>query len=543
MSDQMADIGFRCLGKDSDSNPCIWALIRRFRDAGKLALTPTGVSSSSASTAKTSQDEAQQETNAGLQSQKKKKRKSTGSATWTCGSASMWNQGKPQLCSFFSILRTSGNKISLLRSKAPNAAEINKMQQYGVAAMATPARPLVINSAWTTQRCTEFLADLFPELFAHLNRHPPYADPKASKEVQQQQWLSVIKTQQSVSLAVEKLPTGAVLVEHSKRKGHKATDRVLYIATIIEVPEERIQDWDVETDSESPEEEEGFSDFEMLDEDESPRKLPAKSKGKANAKDKTPVKPRVRVKVESPASDADLPDMKHAAKMRTRLAMGVIPRKKTLPFPNSSGDEKDAIVVSDSDDGDEIVRIDPSTLAASLQAPASLSVLSGSAASTAPPPIEPPSAVASSWTSPLFSSFQQSPSPDFDQHNYHFNSLPPSPAATGNSSGWASTSSLVSSSGHNASGSSDNPGYPYLPPPLPLAQPNTSTSTSTSTFLSSLPSTIIQAPPPPPVPAPAMPSPIMDLPSNEGASVTGPSRLGGFKRGGKSKGFTNPWKH
>jgi len=95
----------RCLGKDSDGEPCICtrctktyvvgeqtlcsncghiesahpeppvvvgALIRKFRDAGRLGNVPTGSSSSSTSPTKATQSEAEAETSNGL----RKKRKS-----------------------------------------------------------------------------------------------------------------------------------------------------------------------------------------------------------------------------------------------------------------------------------------------------------------------------------------------------------------------------------------------------------------------------------------------------------------------------------
>lgn len=43
-------------------------------------------------------------------------------------------------------------------------------------------------------------------------------------------------------------------------------------ATKIEIPSERYRDWSVESDSDWLEEEEGVSDFDMLDSDSTPRK-------------------------------------------------------------------------------------------------------------------------------------------------------------------------------------------------------------------------------------------------------------------------------
>jgi hypothetical protein len=103
------------------------------------------------------------------------------------------------------------------------------MKKYKLAVMSTPKNQLSINTAWNTERCNKFFGTLFPELFTHLARHQPIGDPKASEDSQNQLWLGVIKTNQSVALSVEELPTGASLGQHARRKGHSTSERILYI--------------------------------------------------------------------------------------------------------------------------------------------------------------------------------------------------------------------------------------------------------------------------------------------------------------------------
>ncbi|KAJ7029582.1 hypothetical protein C8F04DRAFT_1187602 [Mycena alexandri] len=149
---------------------------------------------------------------------------------------------------------------------------------------------------------------------AHLARPSPAAtaDPKALEVVQNQTWLGVIKSKQSISLSVVDFPTGATLAAHSKKRGENVLDRTLYLASKIEVAEEHYMDWDVETESESEDDHEE-QDFDMLDGDESP---PVKAEGKKPARRSPQKKKTVTVKVEK----LDLFDMKTAAKMWTRLA-------------------------------------------------------------------------------------------------------------------------------------------------------------------------------------------------------------------------------
>ncbi|KAJ7759940.1 hypothetical protein B0H16DRAFT_1533081 [Mycena metata] len=370
---------------------------------------------------------------------------------------------------------------------------------YKLAVMSTPQNRLIINTGWNTQRCHEFFLALFPELFAHLARHPPAANA-ASEAVQSQTWLGVIKSKQSISLSMTAFPNGATLAAHAKKKGEAVLDRTLYLASKIEVPEERYMDWDVKTDSEG-EDIEDDEDFDMLDGDDTPRKPSVNSQGKKPARP-SPQKKTVTVKIEK----LDLPklklsDMKTAATMRTRLASGTLV-KKTVRVPNSSDDDQPIEV---SDDDEDLPH--PSKLVSSL----------------------------ARRTTPLFTLIDKSPSPVpapepstesesfFDQ--FDFTSLPPSPAANSSGSGWASTSSLVSMSGaHNLPAfTSDIPSIPTgtsAAGSLPMAF-----TVPTSTAPSSAAGWTNTA-------ASAGPSIVVDPPLRT---------IGFLKRAGKGKGLVNPW--
>ncbi|KAJ7438356.1 hypothetical protein FB451DRAFT_1192699 [Mycena latifolia] len=541
----MADDSSRCLGRDPDGDPCIClrvtkthvvddrtlcsnclhiesahpqprrpvgSLIREYRDAGRLGST-SKESASNTPKAKATQSEAEAETNSGL---KKKRKSGTDTEPPTQGSSkAKVKEEKPskkvkgenvQLGHVAALVWGTQGKpsnLKLTRSKAPNSRDIDLMRKYKLAVRASPTHPLFLNTAWDTERCDKFFSALFPDLFGHLDRHPPKADPKASPEVQQQKWLGVIKTNQSVALASEELPTGADLADYAKRRGHSASDRVLFIATKIEVPQDRYQDWDVESDSDEPEEEEPFSDFDMLDEDESPQKSTSKSKGKAKASVKTPVKKSTAVKIEKPEPESD---MKNAAKMRTRLASETI-KWNSIKIPSSSDDGKgEAVVDLVSDDEPDLP--DPSTLAASASQ----------------------SAVTRTQTTPLFTSFidkSPSQSPEHDLPNVFddsdFFSVPHSP--TGNlsahSSGWASTSSLASASSQL--------------PVTPLSNLSTTDMSTSSWAAPSLPVSASSG---------WVSSTSLASEGSAGTSASaGPPQSSGFmKRGGKSKGLSNPWK-
>ncbi|KAJ6467497.1 hypothetical protein C8R47DRAFT_1325974 [Mycena vitilis] len=435
--------------------------------------------------------EAQSETNKGLLAKRKKSTTDTepGPSKKSRATPNPRDSGKSE-----GQWGGQGSR-TLRRTKAPKADEITNILVFNnLGVQSTPDRQLRINTLWSTSRCDKYFASVLPELFGYLENHPPSYRISDPPEIQQQRWLVVIKTNQSVALASSELPTGSDLARHCKKKGHGHGDRILFLATKKKIPSSRYTDWSVASESEDIEEEE---DFDMLDNDagSSPAKPAAsKSKGKGKAKaiakeeeeefegmvdeDSNNVNesksgviletgPTLTVK----AKETELlPDMKAAAKMRTRLGTGAITwNSDVIP---ASVDEP--IIVSD----------DEMELPEIYNLPSSLSL---SAPSTAPGLS---SAVASSWTAPLFTSFADtaaSPEPGPFEDSA-FNSGPPSPGEqfSANPSAWTSTSSLASSSGYmpapspSATASSSSLALPLPLPPVLVSTQSSSTSMSTS---------------------------------------------------------------
>ncbi|KAJ7490568.1 hypothetical protein FB451DRAFT_1165922 [Mycena latifolia] len=466
------------------------SIIKEYRDLGRFGAGLSATSSSSNS--KATQREAEAETNNGL---KKRKKSATDTEPATKGKSNKPEQKRS---------KGSSGDLTLTYTKAPSQTDINLLWKYKLAAMSTPDKPLSINTCWNTDRCDRFFRSLFPELFSHLDRHPPKADPTASQEVQQQQWLAVIKQKQAVALAQDQLPTGAELATYARRKGHSASERILFIATKIAVSADRYKDWNLDSDSDEPEEEED-SNYDMLDSDDSPRKTAPVAKGKAKAR---ALSPAFAVKLEKP-DPVPQSDMKQAALMRTRLSTKSIKKKKFI-IPNSSDDGQPEIIEL-SDEDSELP--DPSTLVASLS---------------------PKSAISAAFTSPLFTSFAKSPSPEdpFPDPFEDADLFAPSPTEniSGPSSGWASTSSLVSSTSQ-AQSASDLPSFFSLMPPPPPASSTPFAASSSSLLSSSLPSATSTGE-----------TSSISLASNRssGSSVAGPFRPSVFLKRGK--GLTNPWK-
>ncbi|KAJ7136485.1 hypothetical protein C8R43DRAFT_1132391 [Mycena crocata] len=518
----MVDDSTRCLGRDSDGQQCICmrcsnthvvdnktlcsncghiesahpeprqpagALIKQLPDAGKLSGPRAGPSSS---VLKATRDEAEAETKDGLQ----KKRKST------------TDTEPPNIHSKKKKAASSKDKDSEIADLAPEDVFIG-MIVFLVCGTAMKGNPgarnrmqaccyvhpgagnsYKVNTGWSTAQCTRYWATVFPELFNYLDEHPAPSDPKASQEIQDQQWLAVIKQNQSVVLSVSELPTGAQLARYCQQGGKKATQRCLFLATKITIPSDRYENWDAPTEDDEMEEEKALSDFDVLDdseeEEETPRK--PKSKGKGKAKEIKLEKSSVKVEEEDSDRESLLPDMKMAAKMRTRIGTKSLVWNG-IKFPTSDDDHPKPIEVSD----DKSELPDASTLT-------SHSHLS----------------LPSSFTAPLF--IDKSPSPDLDGSFDHL--LPPSPTVgdvSGTSSGWTSTSSLA------AAALTSDTSTSHLPN-------NSVGASSTVVSLTSIPS--------------IMSGSSSSLPTTTDAGTSGTAGVvhkssGFFKRSGK--GLVNPW--
>ncbi|KAJ7172907.1 hypothetical protein C8R43DRAFT_943970 [Mycena crocata] len=457
----MVDDSTRCLGRDPDGQQCICmrcsnthvvdnktlcsncghiesahpeprqpagALIKQLRDAGKLSGPRAGPSS----VLKATRDEAEAETKDGLQKKHKsttdteppnihsKKKKAASSKDKDSEIADLAPEDVFIGMIVFLVCGTA-MKVQYFHARfefqLTNMTELNSLEACKLAVMSTPGagNSYKVNTGWSTAQCTRYWATVFPELFNYLDEHPAPSDPKASQEIQDQQWLAVIKQNQSVVLSVSELPTGAQLARYCQQGGKKATQRCLFLATKITIPSDRYENWDAPTDVEDDEmeEEKASSDFDVLDdsEEETPRK--PKSKGKGKAKEIKLEKSSVKVEEEDSDRESFLPDMKMAAKMRTRIGTKSLVWNG-IKFPTSDDGHPKPIEVSD----DEAELPDASTLTSHshLSLP--------------------------SFTAPLF--IDKSPSPDFDGSFDHL--LPPSPTmgdVSGTSSGWTSTSSLA----------------------------------------------------------------------------------------------------
>ncbi|KAJ7777918.1 hypothetical protein DFH07DRAFT_796647 [Mycena maculata] len=210
--------------------------------------------------------------------------------------------------------------------------------------------------------------------------------------------------------------------------------------------------------------------------------------------------------------------MKKAAKIRTRLDSGAV-KRKIFEIPNSSGDERPEVIEL----SDEESQFPEASALAALKASKS--------------------DISSEFVSPLFTSFDKSLSPEQDFStsfdSSEFFSVPPSPSGdvSAPSSGWTSTSSLTS---QPAAPPVSDPNT-SLPSFMTASTDNVPSATTSNGWASS--SSISNTVPSTSMGWASSSSLASNASAGSSSSSANPSHPSFFlKRGGKSKGLTNPWR-
>ncbi|KAJ7804595.1 hypothetical protein B0H14DRAFT_2883633 [Mycena olivaceomarginata] len=191
---------------------------------------------------------------------------------------------------------------------------------------------------------------LLPGPIGFCEKHPYAGDTDASPEIREQVWMGCIKQGRNLSIAGDVLPTGVEIADHCKIPGRSPSDRVVYLVSKVRIPKPRWS-WEEQSDSEDL-----GSDIETVPSEDlvrTPRKPLRKGKGKVKSEPKIKSEP-------DPEAEEDEPDMRKAAKMRTRLSTGTLKKAKPLFIPGSDEPEPEAgpsgssshavVVVSDDED-------------------------------------------------------------------------------------------------------------------------------------------------------------------------------------------------
>ncbi|KAJ7314933.1 hypothetical protein DFH08DRAFT_972326 [Mycena albidolilacea] len=347
------------------------AVICGLRDAGKLLSNPGSV--------KTSREEAQAEMSASLKKKckpdtdteppqpgKKMKGKEREKENKPSKPKSETTEGEDFAFGKWVFLPCGVRDSELQKPKLPPTQEMEAMRRGGLVLLSTPAKPLSINTAWSSDR---------------INR-------EGIEKIPSQLWFGVIKIKQSstVTLTGDDLPNGASLVDHCV-----SSAELLSVAK-INIPKERYSSWDaLETEAESEELE---TDIETLPSEDIVM---------------TPRKPARKIKIKKEAEREG--NMKNATKMRmqTRIASGAKQRKPTTTMPSSS----DNTIPVSSDDENTPVPPEGGPSGSVPQEVVEVSDDEFPPAETLLDGIPLPSTLAQVIRSPLFTAKSASPAPSF----------------------------------------------------------------------------------------------------------------------------------
>ncbi|KAJ7826628.1 hypothetical protein B0H13DRAFT_2374327 [Mycena leptocephala] len=302
--------------------------VRGLQDTAKL-----NASSSSSSTVKAAQEEAATETSAGLRNAEKRKpdsklesvSKKANKGKAVKGKAPKTQGDKIKLGE--AVMVTSGITVRLYilfnyylvsltpmlgylrNSKAPSQQELPEMKRPKLVVLSSPSQPLSIDTSWTNEEVNAKIANLFPQAIAFLRREHPG---------ESQLCLALLHTKILLRLLVLGCPSA---------------DRVLYIASKFKIAKRR---WDWAP----PRSDDLGSDIDTIPSEDvvmTPPKPTPTFKGKGK---------EVKIKVEPEASEVEEPDMRKAAKMRTRLASGALKKKEPLFVPGSDDSPHQAVEIS-----------------------------------------------------------------------------------------------------------------------------------------------------------------------------------------------------
>ncbi|KAJ7024504.1 hypothetical protein C8F04DRAFT_1192320 [Mycena alexandri] len=328
--------------------PSVTALVRGFRDAGKIAgpSSSSSVKALNSSSVKASLQDAEAETSTGLRT---KKRKSDAVAALPVkkskpskGKAKEKSEPEGDLVKYGKAVLLPYGILDgeLRRSKIPTAAALQDLRKAGMVVLSSLTNPLAINTAWDHHEVDSEVHRLFGDPMTWLENHRSDDNRRGSL------WRGAIAHKGNLTLGGDVEPTGVELIDYFKLPGRPIADRILYFACKTRIPERR-WDW-VQSDSDDL-----GSEIDTVPSEGIVRTPPKprpmfKGKGKAI----------VKVKIEA-ESDTEEPDMRKAAKARTRLATGALKKSEPLFIPGSDdmevevglsrSDRGDIVIVSDDD--------------------------------------------------------------------------------------------------------------------------------------------------------------------------------------------------
>ncbi|KAJ7024258.1 hypothetical protein C8F04DRAFT_1192548 [Mycena alexandri] len=451
--------------------------IRSYRDAGQTMGTSV----------KATQEEAAAETNAGLKSGQKKRKSDSRSATDTAPPAKKMAKGKEKeakkgekikLAKVILIVCGLDSDGQLRNSRAPSKKEMVDMRSAGLIVLPSPEKPIVINTAWDSNDVNNYIAKLFPKAMSFLSRQKYRGKPSDGEALKAQLFLGLYKQSHTLTVAGEPFPNGVDIADYSNLR----PDKILFIASKNKIPEHR-WDW---ADSES---EDLGSDIDTVPSEDIAR-TPKRPVPRRIIKVKT--EPGVKTEPD------DEPDMRKAAKMRTRIATGALeyvgiqPSSDPLEPPQAGPSRSTVLVISDDEEENTPPPAESLSALAARRSPSAPLFLAEesaeyrsffddedipfttefSARSPSPPSAPPPAPPTSMWSSSTWAGPSSTPAASASlgpssglaaSSTAGSNPLPPAPA-TGASAPWA-LASLGASSAPTPSLTAGSNSFPPAHPP------------------------------------------------------------------------------
>ncbi|KAJ7020131.1 hypothetical protein C8F04DRAFT_1275489 [Mycena alexandri] len=307
-------------------------IVKDFRDAGKVQKAPAKTSE-----LKASSSVAHAETSEGLRKKRKSDTDTEPQVTHKKNKKDVKLKAPVDTDKKVSVgtvilkpegLLSEDKRFKLAHPLQIDAAYIDRLCSVGLGKMVKPGEALNFYRQWSPEEVTDWLRILFPEALKWLEAHPYQPEADESNAVKDQVWRLCIKTRSGLSLSHEPFPSGVEMSNACVAPGRSAAQRLLVFTSKREIPEERYNDWEAESDDELSAE----SSNDVLSIDGSPKKFYFKStpkiviKKEAVAAALAPAPPTVAL---APAA---------STKMATRLATGTI-EKKTVYVPDSDDED------------------------------------------------------------------------------------------------------------------------------------------------------------------------------------------------------------
>ncbi|KAK7027071.1 hypothetical protein R3P38DRAFT_3191357 [Favolaschia claudopus] len=251
---------------------------------------------------------------------------------------------------------------NLRKSTYPDGKLLDKMEQSKL--IVEPSKTMKINTGWSRERLQQQLEQYLPQPMSYLAQNPVYPGrERDSEDVRNQSWLPVVKKSSTLTLQTKALPTALQLASIIKRQqGRAKRDRFLLLVSKPKIPEsawkwkqpkqEDASDGEAVLDPGDDALDELASDLDTLPSEDiiyAPSKRPLKKKVVIKKEKGEDLKIVVKKENDEEVDSDEESDMRHAAKMRTRLGTGALTYNADVIPSTLDTTYDEVLVISDSE--------------------------------------------------------------------------------------------------------------------------------------------------------------------------------------------------